>query len=868
MTEKEIIVTETIGIPRFGEYVRVGVPFAKGELFRMEKASMLSPAMEEQPVQVTPLNYWSDGSIKWMLLDFAATVSSMGQVVYRFMSDGKGEIHFPPGIRMVPGNDSWLVDTGVAVFLLDAKEFRPFTRVTRTHGRIATTEGDCILVTADNDRMTPRVESIVVETEGPLRAILAIRGRFVGTGQEFCKFSSRLHFFARTSCVCLEFTIHNPSRAQHPGGFWDLGDTGSILLRELAFEFNFPPDHVTDIQCYPESGAAPIQPPHPEVGLSLYQESSGGKNWLSPVHRNRNGNVPFNIRGYEVRLGNKQVSTGKRATPVIWCGFQGSGVSAVLPRFWQEFPKAVAANSHGLKIGLFPGRYPDFHELQGGEQKTHRVYLDFSSPPNDLAWARLPLSAVAGLADICRSRALFELPSSKDASREHDLTDLFIPGPGEFLRKRETTDEYGWRNFGDIYADHEGVYHKGNQFVSHYNNQYDICAGMYRKYMMSGDPLWAELASDLARHVRDIDIYHTDQDRDEYNHGLFWHTDHYTPAGLSTHRSFSREQIGDRDPASCGGGPGAEHCYTTGLMLAYFLTGDPGFREAVICLADWSYHSMNGSGTVLATIRAASRYFSQLRGVGRGNRKVFPRYPLTRGTGNAITASLDAYEITGDEKFLQRAGELLRGSIHPHDDLDARNLLDAERAWSYTVLLSSIAKYLVKSEEREDFGAEYSYAKASFLAYAAWMVRYEYPYLDQPEILEYPNETWPAQDLRKSVILYHAARYSEGERRKTYLDRALFFYEKARQELTRHSTSRFTRPLALIFQNGWIGQRLQGEELPESKSLPVASSFGDPTPYLSAGAVMARIAGELTRSLRRSSLSREVTWLTSRLSRL
>ena len=70
---------------------------------------------------------------------------------------------------------------------------------------------------------------------------------------------------------------------------------------------------------------------------------------------------------------------------------------------------------------------------------------------------------------------------------------------------------------------------------------------------------------DLARHVIDIDIYHTDKDRDEFNGGLFWHTNHYLDAATSTHRTHSREHQKIK-PGGCGGGPGLEHLYTTGLL--------------------------------------------------------------------------------------------------------------------------------------------------------------------------------------------------------------------------------------------------------------------------------------------------------------
>ena len=44
--------------------------------------------------------------------------------------------------------------------------------------------------------------------------------------------------------------------------------------------------------------------------------------------------------------------------------------------------------------------------------------------------------------------------------------------------------------------------------------------------------------SPLARHIMDIDLYHTENDKSGYNGGLFWHTVHYRDAGTSNHRTF------------------------------------------------------------------------------------------------------------------------------------------------------------------------------------------------------------------------------------------------------------------------------------------------------------------------------------------
>jgi len=42
-------------------------------------------------------------------------------------------------------------------------------------------------------------------------------------------------------------------------------------------------------------------------------------------------------------------------------------------------------------------------------------------------------------------------------------------------KRREAIDEYGWRNFGEIHADHEQTHFSGTgTVVSHYNNQFDL----------------------------------------------------------------------------------------------------------------------------------------------------------------------------------------------------------------------------------------------------------------------------------------------------------------------------------------------------------------------------------------------------------
>ena len=844
MPAKEIIVRESAGLARLEEPVLVSVPFAKGELREPEGIGLLDPEGNPAPVQLQALSRWKDGSVQWLLCDFAASAAPEQELRYRLAPAAGPPAPLPSGIEVVPGDDSWSVDTGPARFLVDARTLRPFLGVAARHERPVAGPGECRLVLSDGTHPAPTVERVTLECPGPLRATLLLTGRF-GTAPSVALFSCRLHFFALKSLCKVDFTLHNPRRARHSAGLWDLGDPGALFFRALSF--GLPLEQPGEPLLLP----APLSRPVRSFGrefLSLVQHASGGTR-----------GVTSQAPGYRLLAGSELLLEGDRATPVIWCGTGEVGAGAVLPRFWQEYPKAVAAGPKALLLSLFP-ETGEAHELQGGEQKRTSFWLDFSCHAAALATLRAPLAVLAAPEALRGCGVIPDLPEAQG-----DFLDLFLPGPAALLARREKIDEFGWRDFGDIYADHEAVYHRGEEpFVSHYNNQYDICAGLYRKFLATGDPSWGELAGDLARHVLDIDIYHTEEDREEYNGGLFWHTDHYISAGNATHRTFSAVHLPVKDPRFYGGGPAAEHCYTSGLLLHYHLTGDPDFRAAVIALADWCYLSLAGPPLLLATLKRCRGYLSQLRGCG-GEKPLFPRYPLTRGTGNALTATLDAFQASGDRKYLSRAEELVRGALHPDDDLAARDLLNAEAAWSYTVLLGSVAKFLDKKAELDEYDAGYFFARDALLAYSSWMVQHEYPFLEKPEILEYPNETWAAQDLRKAVVLYHAARYAAEECRAPFLEKARRLISAARADLARFPTSSCTRPVALMLQNGWVAAALERELPPAPHRGSAAASYGPPTARLSLGAVALRVLGEVFRALRETGPKRELDWLKARL---
>lgn len=820
--------------------IAVGVPFPKGRLLGPNSLALRDPAGEASEAQATVLARWSDGSVKWVLLDSVLDSVGRGRAGWtiddREAADSSRER--PSLVRERP--DSIEIDAGAATFRIGRHSPAGLTRATVGGVDLLDEEGLRILLTdAGGGRGRALVERVDVEARGPIRATVRLEGRFEGRAP--CRYVARLCFFAGTGLVRVRFTLHNPNRARHPGGLWDLGDPGSILFRDLTLELGLSRaptrlDWTRGPGATPEGGA-------PEAGFEIYQDSSGGENWRSRNHVNRDDRVPVSFRGYRLRHGGRE-ETGLRASPTLSVRGRDGDVHAAIPEFWQQFPKAIEADGRHLRLRLFPGQFGDLFELQGGERKSQAAWFHFGPPGGrpgggPLDWVHRPARVHARPGWYAASGAVPRLePSSLEPSDRLEalLAGVVDEGRG-FAARREGIDEYGWRHFGEVYADHEQEYYDGPMpAVSHYNNQYDLVLGLLLQYLRGGDPRWFDLADPLARHVVDIDIYHTDRDRAAYNGGLFWFTDHYKDARTCTHRTYSRRNArpGDR---SYGGGPSSNHNFTTGLLLHHYLTGSPESRDAAIGLADWVLRMDDGRRNVLGLIDDGPTGLASMTGT--------PDYHGPgRGSGNSINALLDAWLLAGDRRHLDGAEGLIRRSIHPDDDIAVRDLLDVEKRWSYTVFLAALARYLDVKAEAGELDVHAAYARVALLAYARWMLEHEAPYFDRPEALEFPTEAWAGQEFRKANVLRLAAEHADEPLRSDLARRGDELAERAWADLLRFESRTSARGAALLMVEGSLDASFRSRPPRPAPRPPVGHDFGAPGTFIPQKArVLARLKG-------------------------
>jgi hypothetical protein len=788
-----IEVTADPTVPPFdrrGEPTTIGVEFGRGEAPAAQMWSLTDERGQRVAVQALSLDHWADGSVRWLLVDFQADVSAGGASRYELRPAGGPHDTPQSPLQVDVAEQAITIRTGAAEFQIGRTGHALFSSVSVGGVPVLDPAASGIVAT-DVSGASHRlaITDTIVERSGPLRTVVRVDARLPLDDDATVDAVARLHFFAGSGTVRVEFAITNPRRAEHRGGFWDLGDPGSVCLRDLSMVWAAP--GALERIAYSVDAASPFVPA--AAAVEIYQDSSGGEQWRSANHVNRVGAVPLAFRGCRIG-GPGSEPHGDRATPIVCAVTAGVPLAFGIPEFWQNFPKAIEADSSSITLRLFPRQSQDVHELQGGERKTHTLYLCVGPErvtDLPLHWSRSPVLAMGDRSRYRVAGSWQPLHMGSEDAREayEGLVNAAIDGPDSFVRKREAIDEYGWRHFGDIYADHEAAGHPG--LISHYNNQYDAIAGCATRFCETGDRRWWGLMNDLARHVADIDIYHCAQDKPAYNHGMFWHTSHYAAAHTATHRSYSRAAEG------ASGGPSNEHNYTSGLLLHYFLTGSEQSREAVLELASWVLDMDDG---------AKARFWWLDRGetgLASATREADYHGP-GRGAAYSINALLDAHRLTGEARYLTKADRLIARCISPADDPDALGLLDAERRWSYTVFLQVLGKYLDYRVESDLVDAPFDYARAALLHYAEWMAEHERPYLDRPEQLEYPTETWAAQDVRKAAVFEFAAAYAEaGERRERFLDRAHRFFNYAVTTLEAMPTRTLARPIVLLLAYGF-----------------------------------------------------------------
>ncbi|MFT6269540.1 MAG: hypothetical protein ACJAVV_002366 [Alphaproteobacteria bacterium] len=827
----------------------MGSPLPKGLFFTSQCITLVNAEGTIISAHIKPIQLWPDLSIKWVNIEGALNIPlGANEPLYLTKNQPKEALKRVDWVKQT--NNKLIISTNNGDVSFNVNEFLR-ANVAEQVDVLANIdiESHSLLITSKPTNVHTEYEVVFTNLQQPLLCKIKQTAEIslvqaeassssadastTATKQsnpylknmDAIKVHANIVVYYADTAILTNIGVHNSNAIVHHNGQWDLGNEHSVKVKRLAIKLAYAGTqqqaqwlatseklNQQDEQQHPAQ-----EQPQSFESFELVQYSSGGQHWNSENHVASNNNVNLKHKGAlgQLVLANStQEIQEDRPSPLIIILLDEKELSIFPQHFWQKYPSGISSNSTETIIDFADKRSECDVELQPGEIKSH--HLSFSvGKAHTKAGLKISNHYVLNTENLEQSQAN---PFINDHLHGHPLMPV-INGEGDvdWLHKRELVDEFGWRNFGDLYADHEAAEYKGSGiFVSHYNNQYDPLLGFVKQWLVTQNPTFKMLADDLFDHIINIDIYHTKHDKPEYNQGLFWHTDHYVPAKTATHRTYSEHQeTGVYMDHAGGGGPGAHHCYSSGLALYYLMTGDERAKQATIGLGQWMQNIYEGDATLLGIILRLKNAnhitlpFTDKLLFGKGTgivRNIFTnKYPLDRGTGNYVNVLLDCFETTLQKSHFEQAEYVILNTISENDDISTRNFEDIENTWFYVVFLQAVAKYLaivgqqtsLKSTQFVNLHKVQAIHNA-FIHYVGWMAANEQHYLANKAVLEYPNDTWTGQDLRKVHVLLCGYELTNNPQ---MLSKAAQLIDVVYPALLTSKESTYTRIQALIMQN-------------------------------------------------------------------
>ena len=685
-----------------GAFARKSVPVSRSvpltadaEVLSIDELFLESEAGTLVAAGFTPVARWGGPTddeakpLKWVLVEFVTDIGSQQEKTFTIM---RGTAPRPEPTIFVEQTSGHLVQTGPCDFVVGPEDggllieancggegfpappLSPNMVLTLADGAeltLADFAPDSVEITRHTD------VSVAVEIAGKL-------GEQNGWKRPLT-YTATLTFFGGTGLVNMLVRIENRNKAVHPGNIWLLGSDGSIFFEDLTLRFPFGDGGTSDFHVMGDdqswtTGEA--------ADLVLYQDSSGGKKWNSYNHVNHAGDVKVSFKGYKSFVAGQEAGSGLRADGSLVVESGTKAMGATVRHFWQNFPKALRYSEGTLDVSLFPTEFDDLFELQGGEYKTHEVVLAFATGDGASSDVKAALRGVHTPLIIrntakyyCSTGAmLYDLAPRKTFIQDdwEDTVDHVVLNTGptgrSMITQREAIDEYGWRNFGEAMADHETDC--GNQSynvpISHDNNQYDgTSIGFIHHARTDNMPEWFAFAEEYARHYLDIDVYHTLDDVEVYNGGVFAHTTHDSNAGRSTHRTYPENAETQGCTQYQSGGPALDYIHLDGLVLYHYFSGYPFVLDVIREVADWTITRMNGKFAGMS-----QRQYS-----------------------NCLRTMYTAYRLFHEQKYLDTAHELVAVAASYADSFSGTD-------WAGAMVGKALGRYL-------DFQQEYGLQDAS-----------------------------------------------------------------------------------------------------------------------------------------------------------
>ncbi len=546
-----------------------GTPWPRGALPASTTFQLATQGGKSVPVQTWPLAYWPDGSLKWTGHAASGPIDADNLRV----SPGQPEQPAEP-ITVQESSDKLILRTGEleCVFPKSGavliQSVRNGSNSQIGNVRLIGSRQDRSQAAAGilrTERFESRMESVVVEQSGPVRAVVRIQGRHTSeSGRAWLPFTVRV--------------------AVHAGGYglrivysfvFD-GDAATDFISGLALTFDAPMRDELHNRHVRFAGAdnglwseAVRNLPGwaPQFALaSRFQDQLAGRpvpllSEMTEASRTQLATVPawddfklfqssadhFDVTKRTVPGASwLQADHGGRAGGMGYIGGISGGVVFGMRDFWQRHPTALEINTaastrakvtlwlwspdappmdlrhyddhgHGLEI-----QYEDYevgHSTPHGIARTSEIFL----------WAVLATPSAAELAAyadavrtpsrlVCKPERYHDLgvfglwglpdrsaPAKARLEEEHDRLLAF------YLKEIDRRQWYGFWSYGDVMHTYDADRHVWRYDVGGYawaNSELVPDLWLWTAFLRSGRADLFRLAEAMTRHTGEVDVYH------------------------------------------------------------------------------------------------------------------------------------------------------------------------------------------------------------------------------------------------------------------------------------------------------------------------------------------------------------------------
>jgi hypothetical protein len=532
---------ETAGVARRDAPATVSVPLPAGAL---RDAAAVHVVAGDRPVAMQPtvLERWPDGSVRWLLLDLLASVPADGRVRLA-LRPGSAARAGGPAVTRHTGGGGQELDTGALTLTVPGDGAALATSV-RAGGATLVERIPLPALTLAGGTVAPVPEGPpAVETDGPVRTELLLRGRY---GSDVA-YEARIAAFAGQPVLRLQLTL------THVGASRDVAIRGLALSVPGAFA----------------SGAMGVD--------------GASKRFTSLV----DPHVLRQLDGERIRV-DDDASEGSGDGWVRAAG-DVAAVTLVARWFREEWPKQLAVSETSVQLDLLGGGDEPV-ALGRGAAKTFEAWIVVepaakAMPPAERAATLLaPLVGLPPAPWIVASSALPQslAPDAAGAPvflerlerafrryRARNDNERWDDGPPvpceQRTAERVRTGFTGALNWGDW--NFPGLRDRTKGCDAWGNLEYDLPQVLGLGWATTAERVWYDAFVAAARHYRDVDVIHHDPDNPDrvgLNHPH--KMQHFAP------EATQNVDLG--------------HTWVEGLITHWRLTGEVRSRDAAIAMGD------------------------------------------------------------------------------------------------------------------------------------------------------------------------------------------------------------------------------------------------------------------------------------------